>query len=182
MFNQLERELKILITEEQYNKIIYSYDFSEPFIQTNIFYDTPDRKVKAAGGAMRIRKKNKTNIFTLKIRTDSITHIEYEKEIDVDRIQDIKDPEILSWLSKYDIPQEVEVLVSFTTERRVFITENAEFCADKTIFENMTDYELEYEYTKDHDGITAFNKLLAPFGLEYIKNNPGKFSRAMHNS
>lgn len=182
MYNQLERELKLLITEDQYNTIIHSYDFSEPFYQTNTFYDTPDRKVKAAGGAMRIRKKGDTNIFTLKIRTDPITHIEYEKEIDVDRIQDIKDPEILGWLAKYHIPQEVHILVSFTTERRVLITENAEFSVDKTTFQNMTDYELEYEYTKDHDGITVFNELLQPFGLKYIKNNPGKFSRAMHNS
>lgn len=179
MYNQIERELKILISEDQYNTILHSYEFSEKFIQTNTFYDTPDRKVRAANGAMRIRKKDGKHIFTLKIRTDPITHIEYEKEIDVDRIQDIRDPEILGWLNKYGIPQDVEKILSFTTERSVLILENAEFCVDKTIFENYVDYELEYEYTKEHDGITAFNAILAPYGLHYIKNNPGKFSRAM---
>lgn len=46
MKEPIERELKILIKEEDMNFIIKSYDLNKYKIQTNIYYDTLDRKVK----------------------------------------------------------------------------------------------------------------------------------------
>ena len=55
MKEPIERELKILIKEEDMNFIIKSYDLNKYKIQTNIYYDTLDRKVKQKNGAVRIR-------------------------------------------------------------------------------------------------------------------------------
>ncbi|MGJ0777249.1 hypothetical protein ACR74O_09415 [Faecalicoccus pleomorphus] len=44
MKEPIERELKILIKEEDMNFIIKSYDLNKYKIQTNIYYDTLDKK------------------------------------------------------------------------------------------------------------------------------------------
>ena len=76
MYDQIERELKILVTKEIYEKILNSYAFNESRTQINTYYDTKDQLIKRNKGAMRIRKIGNQNIFTLKIRKDSITHFE----------------------------------------------------------------------------------------------------------
>ena len=113
----IERELKILITKEQFEELLNSYDFNKPIIQVNTYYDTNDRKIKNNKGALRIRKIDDKNIFTLKIRKDEITHLEYEKEINTDDLQDIKDPQILEWLDRFDIPLQLSPITTFKTKR-----------------------------------------------------------------
>ncbi len=179
MYNQIERELKLLVNQEIYEKIIHSYDFSEPWEQINTYYDTEDGYIRKKGGALRIRQIGVKKIFTLKLRTDEITHIELEKEIDTVTIQEIQDEEVLSWINQFQIPMDVKKTVSFKTIRQTYDFENGQLCADQTIYENHMDFEIEYEYTKEHDGIQFFNDLLKPFHLEYKKNCPSKIARAL---
>ena len=179
MYNQIERELKILVNQEIYEKIIHSYEFSEPWEQINTYFDTDDGLIRQKGGAMRIRQIGQKRIFTLKLRVDEITHIELEKEIFVNTIHEIEDQEILSWFKKYQIPNNLKKTISFKTIRQVYDFENAQLCADYTIYENHMDYEIEYEYTKEHDGIQFFNDLLKPYDIEYKKNCPSKIARAL---
>ncbi len=180
MYNQIERELKVLISKEQYEKILHSYEFSDSWKQTNVFYDTHDRLIKQKNGGLRIRTIGNIHIFTLKIRTDAITHIELEKEIPCERFEDIDDPKIDAWLQKYGIPKDLHPIMSFSTIRQTINFENGQLCADHTLFPSFEDYELEYEYTKEHDGITFFNTILETLGITYQKNSPGKISRAFH--
>lgn len=180
MYNQIERELKCLLSKEQYEIISQSYDFPIKIHQSNTYYDTKDGYLKNMKSAMRIRTIDSTYIFTLKIRTDEITLIELEKEIQDDQIEHaFEDEEIASWIQKYNIPTEVIKIVDFTTERRIETLEFAELCLDCTNFYGQIDYEIEYEYTKDHDGILTFNQLLAAFDIKYEKNCPSKVARAV---
>lgn len=178
MDKPIERELKILISQEDMNTIIQSYPFSQPWMQTNAYYDDINNTVKNKGGAVRIRTINDKHIFTLKIRKDEITHYEYEKEIDTDQFENITDPEIKEWLRTYDIPFNLRKIVSFTTIRRIYSFEDAELCADITEYETHKDYELEYEYHRNHEGISEFNQILAKIGIKYEKNCPSKIARA----
>lgn len=177
----MERELKILVSKEIYEKILNSYEFSEPWEQSNTYYDTDDKLFKNLGGALRIRKIGNQSIFTMKIRKDSITLYEYEKEIDCDSIEDIKDSEILEWLKNVNLNKPVHEIAHFSTSRCHHFFENGELCLDKTTFRNSQDYEIEYEYTSDHDGIKVFNEILKPFGLEYKKNCSSKLARALND-
>lgn len=174
----IERELKILISESDFYKIIQSYDFTNPIIQTNTYYDTEDQQIKKQNGAMRIRQIDNKKIFTIKIRKDEVTHYEYEKEILTNNIQEINDEEINSWLKKFNIPKNVHKIVTFTTERRTCDFKNGQLCIDKTSYENHIDYEIEYEYFNEHDGIEALNKILEPIQIKYTKNCPSKIARA----
>lgn len=178
MQDTIERELKILVSKEKYNKLLNSYPFSQPWKQTNTYYDTRDGLIKQKNGALRIRQIGNQHIFTLKIKTDSITHIELEKVIDCDVIKDIKDKEILGWLKEYEIPMNVLPIISFTTIRQIVELENAELCADFTDYGNHADYEIEYEYKTEHDGIQAFNQILTTIDLLYKKNCSSKIARA----
>lgn len=177
----IEKELKILVSKNQFQKILNSYDFKKPIFQTNTYYDTENRYIKSQNGAMRIRTIGNTNIFTLKIRKDELTHYEYEKEIDTNHLNQIQDPEILSWIKQFNIPLDVKNIVSFSTERYTYDFPNGQLCADITSYESHKDYELEYEYTEDHDGIAVFNQILKPIDLEYQKNCSSKIARAFNN-
>ena len=121
------------------------------------------------------------NIFTLKIKKDSITHYEYEKEIQTTNINEIKDPEILGWIQQYDIPTNIKPITSFRTERYTYNFEHGQLCADITSYENHIDYELEYEYIDNHDGISFFNHILNNINTKYEKNCPSKIARAMND-
>ncbi len=179
MYNNIERELKILVSKEIYENIINSYDFEKSIIQTNTYYDDNKGTIKNKNGAMRIRTIGNTHIFTLKIRKDEYTHYEYEKKVNTDDINKIDDPEILGWFKQFDIPKDVNQITSFTTNRKILMCEQGEICVDKTTYLNHTDYEIEYEYNCEHDGILFFNNFLTPFHMKYIKNCPSKIARAM---
>lgn len=64
---------------------------------------------------------------------------------------------------------ELHPFVTFETIRRITQLENAELSLDETHFPKHTDYEIEYEYRKDHDGISVFNQILERAGLQYEK-------------
>lgn len=181
MYNNIERELKVLVTKEIYENIINSYDFEKSIIQTNTYYDDENGSIKNKNGAMRIRTINDTHIFTLKIRKDECTHYEYEKSVETDTIHNINDNEILEWFKNFDLPKEVKPITTFTTDRKVLKCAQGEICVDKTTYSNHIDYEIEYEYNCDHDGISFFNQFLAPFHMIYTKNCPSKIARAMNN-
>ncbi len=181
MYNNIERELKILVTEEIYENMIHSYDFENNVIQTNTYYDDENQTIKNKNGAMRIRTIGNQHIFTLKIKKDSYTHYEYEKEIQTSDINKIDDIEINGWMKEFGIPKEVKPIITFTTERKILKCEKGEICVDKTTYLNHIDYEIEYEYNCDHDGISFFNKFLAPFHMKYTKNCPSKIARAMND-
>lgn len=181
MYDNIERELKLVIDEQTYKSIMNSYDFHKSIIQTNTYFDTEKQEVKKQHGAVRIRTIEDKKIFTLKIKKDEYTHYEFEKEIFTNDIKEIDDPEILNWFKQYQIPQELYPIASFTTLRKTFEFENGELCLDKTTFKNHIDYEVEYEYTSDHNGIHFFNSILNKYGLKWQKNCPSKIARAMND-
>ena len=87
----------------------------------------------------------------------------------------------LNWFNQYQIPKNLHPTASFTTLRNVYAFENGELCLDKTYYKNHTDYEIEYEYTSDHDGIHFFNSILEKYGLKWVKNCPSKIARALND-
>ena len=52
MYDNIERELKLLINEGVYNELLHSYDFHNPITQTNTYFDTENQDVKKQRGAV----------------------------------------------------------------------------------------------------------------------------------
>ena len=64
MYDNIERELKLLINEKIYNELLHSYDFHNSITQTNTYFDTENQDVKKQRGAVRIRTIQDKKIFT----------------------------------------------------------------------------------------------------------------------
>lgn len=178
-----ERELKILLTKEQYEKLRDLLPEAVCREQTNTYYDTADGLLKFHGFALRIRDVNGKHIMTVKKPMDSITKYEFEQVVSAGRFDDLPASEQQWGFEKLGLGQiELKPFISLTTLRCMKKTDQAEICLDRTTFAHHTDYELEYEYTKDHDGISVFNELLSKVGLHYEKNCPSKLARAVIDS
>lgn len=182
--NNQERELKVLLTQQQANQLLNQIDFQKPRIQINTYYDNPDQFYKSQGIALRIRQivgeqGNDQWILTIKKPLDSITKYEYEKETTAHTLDQLTKEDI-AWIQSYiPMPDDLQTLVSFKTERWIYDLNEAEISLDHTYFQYSDDYEIEYEYKSDSASIEAFNALLKPFNIEFKKNCHGKLARAI---
>lgn len=180
MNKKIEKEYKIMVTHDQFEQLLALYDDYEVNEQLNIYYDTSDHQVQALRGGMRIRYKNGTYIFTLKIKHPD-GHIELEKEIPHDDINElIHDETIAAWFREYQLSGPFFELGRVHTLRSIHRTSNAEICFDINHYNGITDYEIEYEFLQEHDGLTIFNEILANVHLTYEKNCISKIGRMLN--
>lgn len=179
MNNNLERELKIGLTKDQYDLLLHSYDFDKTITQTNTYYDTEDGLIKKKRGALRIRFADGKKILTIKLPNDETSKKEYEREIDASSPEEFT-KEVWDYIHLH-LPEvhALKPIASFTTVRNLLYRPEGEFCLDETDFGSVKDYEIEYEYHVDHNGIEKLNNFLKPAGLVYTKQSPSKLARAM---
>lgn len=176
----IEKEYKILVDEKQF-KILCAQHQPLSFIrQVNYYFDTPNKDIQKQKGAMRIRTSENTHMFTLKLPSETGL-MEYECSTDGHRVEDLHIPQIVDLLASIHVGiEEVVNTLELTTERAVFETEVATLCFDKSTYYDTTDYEIEYEYKKEHDGLTIFQSILEPIEIQYESNCISKIQRAMN--
>ena len=180
MNKHVEKEYKMLVNKEQFDKLCSLYENLNFITQTNTYYDTVNGDIQKKKGAMRIRERNGRFLFTLKMRQENLDGLcECECEVSENSIHALQSEEIVQLLHEYQIEAAIIPLTTLVTKRAVVETENAELCFDISTYGNHTDYEIEYEWTKAHDGLTQFNQILAPIHLSYEKNCDSKIKRAM---
>ncbi len=180
MNNNIEKEYKILVTKEQFNTLYKHFNAPSFYSQTNIYYDTYDFAIRNVKGSMRIRDINNKHIFTLKMHSPKGL-LEYEKNLPYNSIECFNDEEISSLLNKYHIQGPFHKIGNLKTERAIHDTEYAELCFDINTYNGIVDYEIEYEYKKDHDGLTAFQNILSIANIEYTSNCISKIQRALNS-
>jgi len=173
----IEKEYKILVTQEQFEKLLQDYPQAIFHKQMNTYYDTKDHAIRKAHCAMRIREVDQIYLFTLKKHTKEGV-MEYETKVAENDPVIFKQPEIKALLDEISIKDPIQKITTLTTYRAVIDTGNAELCFDYNEYGNRKDFEIEYEYKKDHDGKTAFNQILSSVGLVYHKNCTSKIKRA----
>ncbi|MDO4664344.1 MAG: CYTH domain-containing protein [Erysipelotrichaceae bacterium] len=184
--NNQERELKILLTKEQAMQLLNQIDFQKPRTQINTYYDNPAGFYKSQGIALRIRQivgeqGNDQWILTIKKPLDAITKFEYEKETTAHTLEELSQEDI-NWIQSYiPMPNDLQTLASFKTERWIYDSNEAEISLDHTYFQHSDDYEIEYEYKSNSASIEAFNTLLNPLNIEFKKNCPSKLARAVQD-
>lgn len=178
MNKNIEKEYKVLVSKEQFDTLLKSYPNITFIQQMNTYYDTLHMDIRNQKGAMRIRQIDDSYIFTLKMHNANDL-LEFEKEVKGNALEYLNDPEITTLLSHYDIAAPFQRLTSLSTNRAVFDTGYAELCFDISTYNNQTDYEIEYEYKKEHDGLQAFQTILEPINMVYKKNCKSKIKRAL---
>lgn len=178
MNKNIEKELKILVSKDKFYTLYEHYNNPVFIEQTNIYFDTTDYQIKNCKGAMRIRTKKGKHLFTLKMyQNDDL--LEYECEVSGNDVSALQIDAIQTLLHEYGIKGTLIPIASLTTKRAIISNEYAELCFDINKYNNQTDYEIEYEYKKDHDGITYFNQILSHIQMQYENNCESKIQRAL---
>lgn len=179
MNKNIEKELKVLVDKKQFTLLCKQYEPLTFIKQINQYYDTNDDAIKKKKGAMRIRTKQGKHIFTLKIQ-EGKNLLEFECEVKENSLKALNNKEIISLLESYQIRPPFKQTVSLTTHRAVLESEDAQLCFDENFYNQQTDYEIEYEYKKEHDGVKVFNEILSKVNVTYVKNCSSKITRAMN--
>lgn len=179
MKKNIEKEYKILVTKKQFELLLARYPNAQFQKQVNTYYDSEDRMIQHHHGAMRIREVQNQFLFTLKMHTDRGL-MEYEMFVAQNDVSVFDTTEIKNLLLSFGFTKPIVPLTTLTTYRAMIDTGNAELCFDYSEYGTQKDYEIEYEYKKEHDGRTAFNHILAHANLKYEKNCISKIQRALN--
>ena len=180
MINNLEIEYKILVTKAQFEKLSAMYPNKKFILQINTYYDTKNQDLKKQKCAMRIREKENRFLITLKTPSEK-GHHEFECYVSENSSDAIKQSEIYQILDQLNIHDELISIGTCVTDRAVIELEKAELCFDINYYNSITDYEIEYEQTIDHDGIKEFNQILSKIQLVYENNCPSKIKRTLES-
>ena len=180
MNTNIEKEYKILVSEDAFHMIEAQYNNLQYHKQVNTYYDTLDKKIESVRGAMRIREIHNSYIFTMKLlRGDDL--YEYECPVSENSSAVFDTLEIKELLHEHGIHGPFYETASLTTWRAIVENDDAELCFDKNTYDGKKDFEIEYEYKREHDGLTAFQEILKPANLIYEKNCISKIQRALHS-
>lgn len=179
MNNNIEKEYKVLVSKEQFYKLYELYNCPTFHTQLNIYYDTNDMQIRKQKGAMRIRDIGHKHIFTLKMKNKEGL-LEFEKEVNSNSLASLEDEEIKNLLARFSLEGPFQKITELRTQRAVFYTAEAELCFDISTYHGKTDYEIEYEYKKEHDGLTVFQNIMNHIGIIYKENCISKIQRAIN--
>ena len=179
MEKHIEKEYKVLVSKDQFETLLSHYPDVKFHIQKNHYFDNKNYDILHQHAAMRIREKEDINIFTLKKFVDGDL-LEFECEVNNISTTVFNKQEIKQVLASYDIQGPFFHLTTLTTYRGVYYGDGYELCFDKNEYENHHDYEIEYEYTKEHDGKTSFQSIMDLIGITYKKNAMSKIQRALY--
>lgn len=188
MNSNIEIEAKVLLSEEEYNKIIVHFHLDRyPRIkQTNYYIDSETRVLKENGIALRIRESNDFEL-TLKTplseglleKNQNITWREYES---LEKRGVFPEGQIKSFLEVLGFNiDKLKILASLTTERIEIHYKDGLMSLDRNVYNNQIDYELEMEQTSMDGAEELIKDLLKEVGIEeHAFNHVSKQARAIN--
>lgn len=172
MSENIEIEYKVLLTENQFNKLEVEIPFPQSaVVQVNHYFDTHQFLLRSKRNSLRIREVNETYILTFKqpinqhiLETDDIlTENEYHAWKNGNPIPK---QNITEKLTKLGISiNELTYIGSLKTERKQFSSGQIIYCLDKSTYNGLIDYELEIEVPNVEIGETIFHTLLERFNI-----------------
>lgn len=157
-----ENEFKVMLTKEQYEKLLGLYDFVT-FTQTNHYYDTAGLEMSARHITVRVRELDGGFFLQMKLPTDTeFSRTELSREISA--LPEALSGAELSELAGGEFP-DVKRLGSLTTVRSVWKFDGGETDLDRSSYFGKTDFELEIEFTDEQAARDVLAKLRRELGL-----------------
>jgi uncharacterized protein YjbK len=176
MKENLEIELKCLLSKDQFECLLGRFDFSLPKIQINTYYDTKVGDLQKKLWMCRIREVTNKYEFTLKTPAKG-GHNEFECLLER---HDIHDPLILDFFAQHNILPPFITLGLTKTHRSIFVDEYGEWCLDYNEFDSASDYEVEYElFEHTSEAVGRFTEVLKSCNIEYTQAKT-KFERMLN--
>lgn len=183
--NNIEIEAKVLLNEEDYNKLKKTFKYGKKLVQTNYYLDTENRDLKQNNIALRIRHLN--DEFTITMKTPmSEGLLEKNEKIDgslaLELIGGGKFPEcdIADFLELLEIDvNKLIVLTKLVTERIEVELDSSTISLDKNTYSNTVDYELEVEDSSMAKARQVTEELLESQNIKFEFNTKSKQARAL---
>ena len=160
MIYNFEYELKVMLTETEYERLI-TYDGCDAFRQTNYYFDTPAFDMYKNKVVIRIREKNDEYELTVKSKDHSVfdtgvvgmheenNHISKETALSIIGGEE----DIHKYLPDNSVYKgRVLTNVGYITTIRKLISINDDLPMaelDKSLYEGKADYELEWEISEE---------------------------------
>lgn len=188
MSRKIEYEKRVLINEDQYQKILHffleKYADHRSFEQKNYYFDTYSFDLKTRGIVFRLRKMEKRcSEITLKIKglngdleINQILTSEEEKHLLSKN--EIPEGEIKDYLFHEDfLLPSFNLLGSLKTNRMEIRIDDYLIVIDKNEYLDICDYNLEVEANSIIRAESIILELCHSFGLEYKNDYSSKSSR-----
>jgi len=168
MRTNTEIEYKTLVSEEQFNRLLSHFHIDRTITQTNTYFDTPDRKLKAMKIACRIRVSDALIEATVKEKVE-VGILEHNHVLDSFDPEIFRTGEYKQLFERFNVDEPLIEIGKAVTLRRIVDEPGGELCFDQTTFSNFIDYELEYEVIGDQsEGLKRFMDILAMENIQYI--------------
>lgn len=169
----LEKEVKIMLSEEEYEKAAELFDFGTPQRQVNNYYYSPE--CAAHGISVRVREVKGEVLLQVKvpISTDGSLAVREEIERKLHFVPDRIGAETLNEL--VGVTDEAVLKGSLETMRRICVIDKTEISLDKNTYLGTVDYEIELEYEGDYP--QALVDKLAEAGITADKPQKSKLGR-----
>lgn len=173
----LETELKCIITKEIYEKIKSEFDWDSTSEQINYYYSDKNRVLRENRVMVRVREKNGAFKMQIKRRknADSPLQICDESEFDIDGAPLKISAKTAFEATGIDVGELYKMGGSRTLRSSLMWDKSTEICLDMTDYFDVTDYEIEIEYTGSLS--EELTDKLKSLGVGFKKSSIGKFSR-----
>lgn len=175
----LEKELKVLLTNEQFNKISNYWKWNKSYEQINYYYTDKNGIVQQKNITVRVRDKNGEYILQVKVPYETCDSIKISEEFEkkVEKVYKKISPDEIYQLTHIQLP-ELYLIGKLKTYRK----ENTNYkgctiCLDKNKYGNKVDNELEIEYVDSLEPQILI--ILREMQIKYEEKCDGKFTRFM---
>ena len=158
----IESEFKVMLTEEQYKKLLTLYDFNT-IVQTNHYYDTDDLQMSARHITVRVRVLDGKFFLQMKLPTETnFSRVELEKELP--KIPETLSSDELKELSGVECPK-VKHFGTLKTTRSIWKFDGGEVDLDRSEYFDKTDFELEIEFTDEQAARKVLSEIKEKVGI-----------------
>jgi len=170
MSQNIEKEFKNLLNKEEYEALLaaFNLDETEPVKQTNVYFDTPDYKLKGLNSGLRIRMYEDKSEITLKTPIQENEKLETNDDLPLEEAKALVDSHrmkasgnVADKLKELGIAIEDLVIIGqLSTIRYEFPGDKGTYFLDKSFYQDQMDYELEFESESLEEGALAFQSFL----------------------
>ncbi|WP_408010728.1 CYTH domain-containing protein [Pseudalkalibacillus sp. A8] len=178
MKQEIEIELKNLVTEEEFKELTSAFSITDDSYtkQTNYYFDTDTFTLKEKGCALRIRQKKDTYTFTLKRPhkdglMESHENLSEENALRLINGDSVTSSDMLQFLEEtFGIESgQLCCLGSLVTTRAEQTYKSGLLVFDHSVYLGTEDFELEFEVSERKQGEKEFWHLLETYDIPQRK-------------
>lgn len=172
MTQEIEIEYKTLLTKDNYETLSQNlFCKVDPVVQTNYYFETNNFALKKHFSALRIREKNGAYTLTLKephpegiLEThDQLSTDEWQQWLEGNAVSK---PNISKQLAAIGITENNLIYYgALKTTRQSFTQDDILYVLDKSIYNDITDYELEIEAPTKQKGEQALQDMVEKYHI-----------------